>query len=101
MGGMKTKDGFNRIVPIHSRIRPLVERKYKEAQSRGNEYLLINPYEKPNKEGTALTYKQYAYRFQLLIDKLNLDPKHRPHDGRKHFVTMAKKVTSTNMPSSI
>ncbi len=91
MGGMKTKDGFNRIVPIHSRIRPLVERKYKEAQSRGNEYLLINPYEKPNKEGAALTYKQYAYRFQLLIDKLNLDPKHRPHDGRKHFVTMAKK----------
>lgn len=25
MGGMKTKDGFNRIVPIHSRIRPLVD----------------------------------------------------------------------------
>lgn len=25
MGGMKTKDGLNRTVPIHSRIRPLVD----------------------------------------------------------------------------
>lgn len=25
MGGMKTKDGFNRTVPIHSRTRPLVD----------------------------------------------------------------------------
>lgn len=25
MSGMKTKDGFNRIVPIHSGIRPLVD----------------------------------------------------------------------------
>ena len=27
----------------------------------------------------------------MIRDELNLNPEHRPHDGRKHFVTMAKK----------
>lgn len=27
----------------------------------------------------------------LTHNELNLNPEHRPHDGRKHFVTMAKK----------
>lgn len=31
-GGMKTEAGEDRAVPIHSRIRHLIERKYKEAQ---------------------------------------------------------------------
>ena len=26
----------------------------------------------------------------MLRDELKLNPEHRPHDGRKHFVTMAK-----------
>lgn len=30
-------------------------------------------------------------RFGMIRDELNLNPEHRPHDGRKHFVTMAKK----------
>ena len=27
----------------------------------------------------------------MIRDELKLNPEHRPHDGRKHFVTMAKK----------
>ena len=27
----------------------------------------------------------------MIRDELNLNPEHRPHDGRKHFATMAKK----------
>ena len=27
----------------------------------------------------------------MLKEELHLNPDHRPHDGRKHFVTMAKK----------
>jgi len=38
-GGMKTDAGMDRVVPIHSRIRPLVERKYKEALEIGSKHL--------------------------------------------------------------
>ncbi len=38
-GGMKTDAGTGRVVPIHSRIRRLVERKCKEAQEIGSLYL--------------------------------------------------------------
>lgn len=38
-GGMKTDAGEDRAVPIHSRIKHLVERRYKEAKELGSEYL--------------------------------------------------------------
>lgn len=41
---------------------------------------------------TTLTYQQYQKGFGMIWDELKLNPEHRPHDGRKHFVTMAKKV---------
>ena len=28
----------------------------------------------------------------MIRDELKLNPEHRPHDGRKHFVTAAKKA---------
>ena len=91
-GGMKTEAGKDRIVPIHPRIRPLVERKYKEAQELGSEYLL-NVREKfaKHKTDTRLTYTRYMKGFSLAVEVLGLNPDHRPHDGRKHFVTKAKK----------
>ena len=42
-------------------------------------------------KSTALTYARYQNGFGMIRDELNLNPEHRPHDGRKHFVTMAKK----------
>ena len=90
-GGMKTDAGTGRVVPIHSRIRHLVERKYKEAQEMGSLYLFnyVNP--NARLKSTALTYARYQKGFCMIRDELKLNPEHRPHDGRKHFVTMAKK----------
>lgn len=90
-GGMKTEAGTDRIVPIHPRIRSLVERKYNEAQELGSVYLFnyIDP--DSNRKNIKLTYSRYQKAFERIRDDLNLNPGHRPHDGRKHFVTAAKK----------
>ena len=41
---------------------------------------------------TMMTYQRYQKGFGMVRDELKLNPEHRPHDGRKHFVTMAKKA---------
>lgn len=38
-----------------------------------------------------LTYDRYQKGFIKVRDELKLNPLHRPHDGRTHFVTAAKK----------
>ena len=38
-----------------------------------------------------LTYSRYAIEFENIIKELNLNSNHRPHDGRKCFITKAKK----------
>jgi integrase len=87
-GGIKTDAGADRIVPIHSKIRHIVLRKYKEAESMSSKYLfnLIRG-GKPK----PLTYNAYHTGFEGIRDRLRINPEHRPHDGRKHFVTSAKK----------
>jgi integrase len=90
-GGMKTAAGTDRIVPIHPRLRPLVEKRYQEAVSLGSEYLINCPGARKNRSDTRLTYDKYKKRFIRIRDELGLDARHRTHDGRMHFVTMAKK----------
>lgn len=91
-GGMKTDAGENRVVPIHSRIKDLVLRKYQEAEALGSPYLLnwTDPNNR-NKKNIKLTYARYQKAFERIRDELKLNPNHRPHDGRTHFVTMAKR----------
>ena len=91
-GGMKTDAGENRVVPIHSRIQDLVLRKYQEAEALGSPYLLnwADPNNR-NKKNIKLTYARYQKAFERIRDELKLNPDHRPHDGRTHFVTMAKR----------
>ena len=76
IGGMKTKAGTNRTVPIHKKIKEHV----KSFVDQNSEYLF-----------PKMTYDKYNYRFEKVMAELNLDKRHRPHDPRKHFVTMAKK----------
>ena len=83
-GGMKTESGIDRIVPIHSRIKNLVMQQYKYAKSLNSKYLL-------NYENVTLNYRRYQRGFKQIITELKLDQNHKPHDGRTHFVTMAKK----------
>lgn len=91
MGGMKTEAGTNRIVPIHSRIRPFVEKWYAEAVELGSEYLFNCTDGKSYKGALMLTYDKYQQRLYRIRDMLQLNPEHKAHDGRMHFVTQAKK----------
>lgn len=90
-GGMKTEAGINRTVPIHSKIRPLVKRRYDEAVQLGSEYLFNCTDTHTHRSSMKLTYDKYQQRYNKLRDTLKLNPDHRAHDGRKHFVTKAKK----------
>lgn len=87
-GGMKTDVGMDRIVPIHSRIQQLVKKRYDMAITNGNTFLFSYPHKGRN---TNFTYEYYYREFVKIRDLLGLNPAHRPHDGRKYFVTMAKK----------
>lgn len=88
LGGIKTDAGTDRTIPIHSKIRPLVERRYYEAKSIGSKYLINS---KANgTSGTKFTYDKYRHRFDTIKEVLNLNPKHRLHDPRVQFVSMAK-----------
>ncbi len=87
VGGMKTAAGKKRTVPIHDKIRTIVEQKYEESvlyKKAG----LISCLDSPN--GT-MTYSKYNRRFHAAMDKLGLKG-HQPHDPRKTFVTMCKRA---------
>lgn len=89
IGGIKTNSGTNRIVPIHSKIYSLVERRYKEAIKLNSEYLFNCVGDK--RKDLFLTYDKYKGRFDKIKTELKLNPEHKPHDGRTYFVTIAKK----------
>lgn len=90
IGGLKTESGKQRIVPIHDKIKHLVEYRYNEAQQLNSEYL-FNCTDGKNKNNIKMTYYRYADRVNAIISEFNLNPNHRPHDGRNTFVTLAKK----------
>lgn len=89
-GGIKTAAGKDRVVPIHTSIRPLVEKRYHEAVSLGSKYLINCTDGETHRSSLDFTYDKYQKRFSKLRDQLKLHPDHRPHDGRKTFITMAK-----------
>ena len=89
--GMKTPSGKQRVVPIHHRIKPLVQKNYDFAVSIGSEYL-FNDKGQTHAGSWKLTYDKYANRFNSVIDELKLNPKHRPHDPRKTFATALKRA---------
>ena len=71
-GGTKTKAGKGRIVPIHSKIFPLVEKRFNE----GNEYLISMN----NKPVIVATYRNY---WNKLMKELEMN--HTPHECRHTF----------------
>lgn len=91
VGGMKTPAGINRVVPIHSKIRDLVKKRYEEAQGLGSKYLFNCTDTTTHRNSYKLTYDKYRYRFENIVADLKLNEQHRAHDGRMHFVTLAKK----------
>lgn len=89
--GMKTDAGKQRIVPIHSRIRGLIQKNYDYAVSIGSNYL-FNDKGQTHSGSWAVTYDKYASRFKKVISQLKLNPNHRPHDPRTTFITRGKKA---------
>lgn len=89
--GMKTEAGTNRIVPIHPLIKDLIVRRYQEAEAIGSDFLFNTLECRTSKSKWKLTYDKYRHRFDNIIKKYNMNPAHRAHDGRKQFITMAKK----------
>ena len=91
VGGMKTEAGTNRVVPIHSKIKELVKKRYDEAIKLGSKYLINCTDVSTHKSRLKMTYEKYNYRFDKIKERLALNPEHRPHDGRMQFITQAKK----------
>ncbi len=67
-GGLKTESGKNRIVPIHSKIKPLVINRF----DKNNKFLFEN-----------LTYQQYYKIWLNIMDELKMN--HTPHECRHTF----------------
>ena len=90
VGGMKTRAGTDRTVPIHHKILDLVVKRYDEAQSIGSDRL-FNCCDTSRHNNYFMTYDKYRHRFEKIKVALNLNEAHRAHDGRAHFITIAKK----------
>lgn len=91
VGGIKTDAGRNRFVPIHTKIRPLVLKRYNEATELGSDHLFNYKSHQKNGLNRPFSYNTFKSTMSEIVLALGLNVAHRPHDGRKHFVTMAKK----------
>lgn len=77
IGGLKTKAGKNRAIPIHKKILPIIEEKL----SQGNQYLIVNS------QGKKLRYQQFRRRFFApYMQEFGMS--HLPHDCRHTAATM-------------
>ena len=90
VGGIKTEAGFDRIIPIHPKVKDIAVREYNRAKDL-NSAFLFNKYSDKKYKNPKLSYNGYSDIFSRLIEALDLNPEHRPHDPRKTFITMAKK----------
>ena len=87
IGGMKTKAGTNRIIPIHPKIENIIRDRM--SRTRDNEERIASRINGETLFETSY-YKIYG-RWENIIKTLGLNPAHKMHDGRKTFVTLAKK----------
>lgn len=90
-GGIKTKAGKDRLVPIHPKVRHLIEAKLKQAEEYDSTKLILSADRHKQNKFVPLSYDKYFKRFREIIKELGLNPEHKPHDPRKQFITMAKK----------
>lgn len=74
-GGIKSASGKGRIVPIHTRIRPLVQ----SLVDQGNKYLFTY-------QGRKISQTQYYTFWKEVMTKIDADK--TPHEARHTFETM-------------
>ncbi|WP_418290952.1 tyrosine-type recombinase/integrase, partial [Massilicoli timonensis] len=84
IGGFKTKAGKNRIVPIHHKILPFVQARYKNGSP------LIR-----TSSNSGMKYLNYRNNyFDRIMIKLKMD--HLPHDCRHTFATLLNNADANN-----
>jgi integrase len=77
IGGLKTKAGKNRVIPINKKILPFIEQRV----AAGYDYLV------PNENGGPMSYyTYYDGKFKPIMEQLQMD--HKPHDCRHTFATL-------------
>ena len=76
IGGLKTKAGKERIIPLNNKVLPFVRKRYNP----NNEYLITN-------SGKMVLYKTYKENFKAMMNRLGME--HLPHDGRHTFASLA------------
>ena len=76
VGGLKTKAGKGRVIPINDKVYPFISKRYNTE----NEFL-IEYKDKP------ISYGLYTKYFKLLMQTLGME--HLPHDGRHTFASIA------------
>ena len=82
IGGKKTAAGINRIIPLHERIVPLIEKRMAESP---NEWLFIN------KRGAKLQYSPFMkYHWPNIMEDIHAE--HTPHDTRHTFITNMDRI---------
>lgn len=72
LGGIKTENGINRIVPIHNKIIPLIKNRLNTS---GKTLFNIN-------------YEQYRYSYKKAMKALSMS--HKPHETRHTFISKSK-----------
>lgn len=74
IGGSKTEAGKNRTIPIHNKIKPLIE------QNLTGKYLAISTH------GDVYSYSGFQKQFIVVMERLNMS--HKIHDTRKTAVSI-------------
>lgn len=90
IAGLKNQTGKSRIVPIHPKVKIIIEKAYERAKDLKSSYLFTNLKSKPG-QNPKLAYTTYKTIFEKLIKELRLDPFHRILDPRKTFIYLAEK----------
>lgn len=87
-GGIKTENGINRVVPIHPKVLPIIQKYYNEANDVGRPML----FGRTKQFHGSYRYIENSFRHSLLKREEELGISgHVLHDGRHTFSTMAKK----------
>ena len=73
-GGIKTKSGKGRIVPIHNKLLPFIKKRVEE----GNEYLFEN-------KGKRITVSGYYVKWRKMMSELDINL--TPHECRHTFIS--------------
>ena len=88
IGGIKTDNGRDRVVPIHPAIKSLVEKRFIQATERYHSDRLFN--DPKGQQSTKMTYDMYRGRFMNVMKEMGFKGL-TPHCTRHTFSTQAKR----------